>query len=229
MASPFDQSNTSFSGRAPLFPLPTMTLLPHVLLPLHIFEPRYRRMVADALSGERYLALAQIVPGAETIEPAPIYDHVCLTSVVAEEHLDDGRYYLLVQGVVRSKVLSEEKSDLPYRIARLELRPDLLPAVPTIHRENRRRELLEAFRDLGDRPDLDKLLHEICDPMVPLGQFCDLLASSLNLSAARMQALLAEPNVDVRSDLLLNFLRELRRAARDGGRPRTFPPDFSRN
>src|SRR5262245_53587958 len=57
-----------FSGRIPLFPLPNLVLFPHILQPLHIFEPRYRKMVADALTSERLLALALLKPGWEREE-----------------------------------------------------------------------------------------------------------------------------------------------------------------
>ena len=57
--------------RIPLFPLPGVVLLPGALLPLHIFEPRYRAMVADALAGDRRIGMAMIRPGWELAAPTP--------------------------------------------------------------------------------------------------------------------------------------------------------------
>lgn len=214
-----------------MFPLPDVAFFPHVLLPLHIFEPRYRQMTADALEGERYIAIACLKLGWEKRPAAgePIYDYVCLGRIAAEEKLSDGRYYLILQGVARARVVSEEASDLPYRVARLELRPDRFPPVPAIDRENRRREIVEAFRDIYPRAELDHLLHEATDTPVSLGAVCDIVASALRLPAEQTQEILAAEDVEARSDLVLNRLRELRRKAQGPPTPKRFPPGFSQN
>lgn len=233
MSHPLDLSEqlVNFSGRVPLFPLPDVAFFPHVLLPLHIFEPRYRQMTADALDGERYIAMAQLRPGWEkrSDQHPPIYEYVCLGRIAAEEKLGDGRYYLILQGVARARVLAEERGDLPYRVARVELRPDRVAPAPTVDRENRRREIFEAFRDLFPRAELDKLLHEAVDAAVSLGLVCDIVASALRLRPEQTQEILAEEDVDLRSDLVLARLREMRRKAQDPPRPKKFPPDFSEN
>ena len=221
-----------FSGRAPLFPLPNVAFFPHGLLPLHIFEPRYRRMTADALDGNRCIAMAQLKPGWEgrpDDDRPPVYEHVCLGRIIAEEKLPDGRFYLILQGVSRARVLGEEPTDLPYRVARLELRPERTPAHPLIDRENRRREILETFRDLFPRVDLDKLLHEVLDATVSLGLVCDVVASAMRLPPEQAHEILAEEDVDLRSDLVLARLRELRRMGPAAAKPPKFPPGFSAN
>jgi Lon protease-like protein len=225
------QELENFSGRAPLFPLPDVALFPHVLLPVHIFEPRYRQMTTDALAGDRLIALAQLRPGWETIperDRPPVFETVCVSQIVAEEKLQDGRFYLILQGMIRGRVVAEEAVDLPYRIVRVELRPDVVPPVSTIRRESRRRELLEGLRDLHPKPEIDALLHEIADGSVPLGSLCDVIASVLRLSSDQAQGILAEEDVDLRSDLVLDRLRELRRKGPGQSQP-TFPPGFSEN
>jgi len=233
MARPFDlpEQLENFSGLAPLFPLPNVAFFPHVLLPVHIFEPRYRQMTADALDGERYIALARLKPGWEKLpdDHPPIYETVCLGRITAEEQLADGRYYLILQGLIRARVTAEESVDLPYRVARLELLPDRTPPSPVVNRENRRREIMEAFRDLYPRAELDKLLHEAVDASVSLGLVCDVVASALELSPEQSQEILAEEDVDLRGDLVLARLRELRRKAQGPPRPKRFPPTFSEN
>ena len=64
-----DAELKDFSGLAPIFPLPNVVLFPNALLPLHIFEPRYRQMTADALEGERLIAMALLRPGWESSSP----------------------------------------------------------------------------------------------------------------------------------------------------------------
>ncbi len=101
-SSAFDPSD--LPGSAALFPLPNAVFFPHVIFPLHIFEPRYRKMTADALAGNRLIAMAHLKPGWEELRDdaaAPIYDRVCLSRITAEEKLPDGRYYLVLQGLSR--------------------------------------------------------------------------------------------------------------------------------
>jgi uncharacterized protein len=222
----------SFSGRAPLFPLPNAALFPHVLLPLHIFETRYRQMTSDALDGESLIAMATLRPGWEARsdkEVLPIYDSVCLGQIIANEKLDDGRYYLVLQGLIRAKIVDEKSTDRLYRIAQLELRPDRESAIASVDRQNRRREIMAAFHDLQPRLELDKLLHEAVEMTTSLGLVCDVVAASLQLPPEESQEILAEEDVDARSDLVLARLRELRRKARDPQRSPIFPPGFSQN
>src|SRR6185436_8178490 len=107
----------------PLFPLPNVVLFPRAVLPLHIFEERYKTMTADALAGERLVAMALLRPGWEKdyyhrpeIEPV-----VCVGTILSHERLPDGKYNFLLQGHTRARVLGEHRAgDTPYRLARLE-------------------------------------------------------------------------------------------------------------
>lgn len=119
--------------RLPLFPLPGVVLLPGVLLPLHIFEPRYRSMVARALEADRMIGMALLKPGWETAaEPPPIHPIGGAGEIVESEDLPDGRYNILLEGRFRYRVIEEAAPD-PYRIARVEE----LPARPFASREER--------------------------------------------------------------------------------------------
>jgi len=75
-------SLTDYMGTARLFPLPNLVLFPQVMQPLHIFEPRYRQMTADALAGDRFLALALLKPGWEPSYSGnpDIYPIACLAA-----------------------------------------------------------------------------------------------------------------------------------------------------
>ncbi|HEY3202558.1 MAG TPA: LON peptidase substrate-binding domain-containing protein [Thermoanaerobaculia bacterium] len=106
--------------RIPLFPLPGVVLLPGTLLPLHIFEPRYRAMVADALEGDRTIGMAMMKPGWETREDDPeIYSVGGAGEIVESEELEDGRYNILLEARFRFRVVVETPAD-PYRVARVE-------------------------------------------------------------------------------------------------------------
>jgi Lon protease-like protein len=94
----------------PIFPLPTVVLFPNVFLPLHIFEPRYRQMVADALAGDRIIGMVLLEPGYENeYEGAPpVYPTGCSGLITHAERLDDGRYNLIVRGLEKFSIQSEE-------------------------------------------------------------------------------------------------------------------------
>lgn len=106
--------------RIPLFPLPGVVLMPGTMLPLHIFEPRYRAMVADALAGDRTIGMAMLYPGWESGGDDPrIYAVGGAGEIVESEELEDGRYNILLEGRFRYRVIEETPAN-PYRIARVE-------------------------------------------------------------------------------------------------------------
>jgi Lon protease-like protein len=106
--------------RIPLFPLPGVVLLPGTLLPLHIFEPRYRSMVADALASDRTIGMAMMKAGWQSQGENPaIYPIGGAGEIVESEELPDGRYNIVLEGRFRYRVLQEAKTEL-YRTARIE-------------------------------------------------------------------------------------------------------------
>lgn len=112
-----------------LFPLPDTVLFPGTMLPLHVFEPRYRAMVADAMGGDRLVAIALLKPGYEAeYEGTPaIHDVVGIGQIVHVQRVRDGRYYLALQGLCRARITTELPTDKPWRIARTQHMPDVLP------------------------------------------------------------------------------------------------------
>ena len=90
------------SDLLPIFPLPNVVLFPNVFLPLHIFEPRYREMVADALKSDRMIGMALLRPGWQReYEGRPaVYPIGCSGVITHVDQLDDGRYNIVLRGVV---------------------------------------------------------------------------------------------------------------------------------
>jgi Lon protease-like protein len=110
------------SIRAPLFPLPNVVLFPRAVLPLHIFEDRYKAMMRHALAGDHRIAMALLKPGWEknyhqtpAIEPI-----VCIGRILSSERLPDGKYNLLLQGEYRAEILSESITEDRYRLAEMQ-------------------------------------------------------------------------------------------------------------
>ena len=89
----------------PVFPLAGVLLLPRAMLPLHIFEPRYRAMVRDAMHGDGLIGMIQ--PLRDGDDNPPIFDIGCLGKIVQSKSLDDGRYLISLQGVSRFRVSEE--------------------------------------------------------------------------------------------------------------------------
>jgi Lon protease-like protein len=105
----------------PLFPLPNVVLFPNVFLPLHIFEPRYRDMVADALAEDRIIGMVLLRPGWESdYDGRPsIYPVGCAGLITHAERLPDGRFNIVLQGLEKFRVHDEDDSR-SYRLARVD-------------------------------------------------------------------------------------------------------------
>ena len=107
--------------RLSIFPLPGVTLFPGLQLPLHIFEPRYRAMVSDALARDRRIAMIQ--PQRPT-EDSPLYGIGCVGKIGEVEALEDGRYKIVLEGEARFRVLRELEVSTPFRQVEAELIED---------------------------------------------------------------------------------------------------------
>jgi Lon protease-like protein len=216
-----------FAGKVRLFPLPNLVFFPQVMQPLHIFEPRYRQMTADALEGDRLIALVLPRPGWEKDyagNPA-IHAVACLGRILAEQKLDDGRFNILLRGTARIRVLEEIAGETLYRVARCEV----LHEVP-IADEGRslfwRTTLIDkAPRWLPKQTEIADQFGKLLQSDLPLGALCDILAFALPLDAEFKQALLEELRVEARLQALHDFLDVSQAAASQ----RKFPPEFSVN
>jgi uncharacterized protein len=176
----------------PIFPLPNVVLFPSALLPLHIFEPRYRAMVADALEGERLIGMVMLRPGWEPhYEEAPqVYPVGCAGFITHAERLPDGRYNIILRGLEKFRILNERgarQSGERYRIARIEAIKEPRPAVTAASREARHRleKLLAKKLHKNDHdfipkdvPDAD-LVHAIAQHLDPLEKQALLECNSL--------------------------------------------------
>src|SRR2546421_9276335 len=176
----------------PLFPLPNVVLFPRAVLPLHIFEERYKRMTADALAGDRLIAMALLAPRWEKQyysrpEIAPV---VCVGRIISHEKLPDGKYNFLLQGETRARII-EEHRDLPYRVA------DLEPLVESEHLEidlidYRQRLMSMLSQDLLERLPAAREYRRLLCSALPTSQVMDLLAFHLIDDVCAKQSLLAE-------------------------------------
>lgn len=230
MSSTFETELKGFSGEAPIFPLPNLVCFPHVLIPLHIFEPRYRKMVFDALQSDRLIAMALLKPPWEPDyqeKSAAIHDVLCVGRITDEELLPDGEYNLVLRGISRARLIREEETAEPYRIGNLQLQHDDYRRMPHGERRRRQRELLEAFRSAFPQTQLERMFQAACEADIPLGGLCDVLAHCLQLEPSMAQRVLDELDISRRSRMVLREIRRL--IPVPSGLQSTFPPPFSVN
>ena len=204
MSEAFDP--VAFSGIVPVFPLPNVVLFPGMFLPLHVFEPRYRKMTADALAGERLIAMALLKPGweKEYAGSPPIHPILGVGKIVEDSKLEDGRYNLILFGLTRVRVL-EEAGTGPYRRARVEILRDR--EAEGHDADRKRRTLLALYTQL--MKDLAQGAVPLPPEDVPLGMLCDLVASLMSFGPAVKQGLLEELDVAARCNRLLERLEGL--------------------
>jgi uncharacterized protein len=165
----------------PIFPLPNVVLFPGALLPLHIFEPRYRAMVADALEGERLIGMVMLRPGWEShYEETPeVYPVGCAGFITHADPLPDGRFNIMLRGIQKFRIVNERPARdgaESYRLARVEPIRELTTGTTAASRAARERLEKLLARQLQkhdhdfipkDVPDLD-LVHAIAQHLEPL-------------------------------------------------------------
>ena len=102
----------------PIFPLPNCVLLPGGLLPLHVFEPRYRELTRDCLASHQLMGVARLRPGYESTYYGrpPVYERCGVGKIICSEELPDGRFALLLRGVARVEISRELASERQYRV-----------------------------------------------------------------------------------------------------------------
>lgn len=125
MKIPRDTPHAPLPEVVPVFPLPEVVLFPEAVLPLHVFEPRYRALAKDAVAGDGWIVIALLKPGWEMDYEGrpPIHDVACAGQIVHSEELPDGRWYLTLKGVVRVRLV-EELGGGAYRRARVKAAPE---------------------------------------------------------------------------------------------------------
>ncbi len=220
-----------FTGTARLFPLPNVVLFPHVLQPLHIFEPRYRRMLEDTLADDRLIAMAVLRAGWEgDYEGRPaVYRMGCLGWVATHHRLDDGTYNLLLLGMRRVRLLGEQDPIRPYRVAQVELIDDRLPQDERIEAQWKQRLRTALFRVLPALGQAEEQFDCLLESGLSLGVLTDMVSYLLKLPIERKLALLAEPDVLRRAKRVLAHLERLDRQCARAEQAERYLPHFSPN
>jgi Lon protease-like protein len=198
--------------RDPIFPLAGAILFPRSQLPLHIFEPRYREMVRDAVDGAGRIAMIQ-PHRIDDDNQAPLFEVGCIGDVVGVEELDDGRYNIVLHGANRFRLVREAEIDAPYRCveADVEAFDDSEPPPLSLAE---RAEVEREARRLGDALGLAidwAAVSRLDDEML-----VNAIAQVAPFDIGAKQALLEQPTLGGRADLLVQLM-QFQRAAVTGG------------
>ena len=197
-------------GIVPLFPLPNVVLFPRAVLPLHVFEERYKAMTAHALEDDRRVAMALLKPGWEksyysrpAIEPV-----VCVGTILTHEKLPDGKYNFLLQGTSRARNV-QEVGEETYRLARLRRLPELNRDEEVLAAERER--MVDLFNNgaLAETPAGRQFARLLMSPL-PTPDLADLIAFSFLDDVPLKQSLLAETDVCRRVARALDALDDVR-------------------
>ncbi|HEX3177585.1 MAG TPA: LON peptidase substrate-binding domain-containing protein [Methylomirabilota bacterium] len=198
----------------PIFPLPEVTFFPHTLLPLHVFEARYRAMVMDALGRDRRLCVVKLRPGYESTYAGkpPVHAVAGVGEIVSWERLANGRYNILVRGDARVRLDRELPTDTLYRVVSATVLPDSAPRGDVAAFLERIRVASRALLAALERPAdlLDTALAE----GQPSGVVADRIAAAVIPDATLRQQILETLDVDARvaqvAEAVETVVRELR-------------------
>jgi uncharacterized protein len=198
--------------RLPIFPLPGAILFPRSQLPLHIFEPRYRDMVRDAIDGDGRIGMIQ-PHRLDDDNKAPLYRVGCVGEIVGVEELDDGRFNIVLLGTNRFRFVDDLNTDATYRCAEVDVAgfDDDEPAALSLVE---RAEVEQEARRLGDAMGLAvdwDAVSRLDDEML-----VNAIAQVAPFDVGAKQALLEQPTLPERADLLVQLM-QFHRAAVTGG------------
>ncbi|MFC3174862.1 LON peptidase substrate-binding domain-containing protein [Novosphingobium bradum] len=196
--------------RISIFPLPGAMLYPGLQLPLHIFEPRYRAMISDALARDRRIGMIQ---PQQPVEGAPLYAVGCLGRIGEVEALPDGRFKLILEGEARFRVIREREVSTPFRQVDGELfaepEHESLAAVEraSFEREARRFAAIQGYRvDWESVARLDD--QSLVNGVAQIAPF----------DPASKQALLEAPDLAARCELMIQAMQFYARRDSDDDR-----------
>lgn len=188
--------------RVPIFPLAGALLFPRAQLPLHIFEPRYRAMVRDAMAGDRLIAMVQ---PKDHREPPQLFEIGCLGRIVGSEELEDGRFNIVLEGVARVRIANEAEVETPYRQVDAQsggFEDDHDPEpLASLQRAELEREAKRYAEALGYAVDWEAV-GRLDDEMLVNG-----IAQIAPLDVGSKQALLEADDLSARADLLVQFMQ----------------------
>jgi Lon protease-like protein len=207
------------SDLLPLFPLPNVVLFPNVFLPLHIFEPRYREMVADALASDRLIGMVLLCPGWEHDYEGrpPVYPIGCSGVITHVERLADGRYNIVLRGLERFRVAREDHTRSYRRAVVDPLTERQLAADDRAVLRTQRAKLEALLAPEGEKTGPSEKGGAKGNSAMPDEDLVNALAQYLELEPLEKQALLERDSLRGRAESLVELIEMKTLIARTPG------------
>lgn len=200
-------SSVTLPEQLPVMPLPGAVLFPHALLPLYIFEPRYRKMLEHALQHHRMFCVTLIKPSCPDWHAHEDFFHLATAGLIrACVERSDGTSNLILQGLQRVRFTSFEQEN-PFPIARIDAVESRDPT--TVETEALGTKVIELYASLKhDRRQLPAKLDRYLSELRDLAMLADLMASTFVNDPLRRQRLLEERSLNQRLRFLIKYLRD---------------------
>lgn len=202
--------NPAALASLPIFPLPNCVLLPGGLLPLRVFEKRYREMTRDCLAGHQLMGIARLRPGFESsyYGRPPVYEKCGIGRIICSEELPDGRYVLVLRGVARAEIARELTTERTYRV--VEARPLDDATYDPIDANDHHRRLITLCDRLAEVIDQGgSELRDLVRGFDSPGACADAVAAALVMDADARQELLEARDPMVRLQRTLGHVSHL--------------------
>ncbi|HEY0466610.1 MAG TPA: LON peptidase substrate-binding domain-containing protein [Polyangiaceae bacterium] len=194
----------------PIFPLPNVVLFPGALMPLHVFEPRYRELVREVLAGHKLMGVARLKPGFEQDYEGrpPVFDVCGVGAVIDSLEHADGRFDITLRGLARARILEELPASRAFREVRIqELSDGFSDASVTSAWQ---RKLISLWSALAPKlPESVRDLRALTRGAEGAGAYADRLAAALIGDPDTSQRLLAETDPTERLRLLAEKLQQV--------------------
>ena len=223
-----------FDNNVRLFPLPSTVLFPGTVHALHLFEPRYRAMMDEAIETDELITMAYVNPETANAHVPEIAKEVCVGKLLSHTKLEDGRYNLFLIGAKRAKIVQEFTTDKLFRTAEVEIHSEPEDGGADIH--FLRDEIVNSFRELVDRKTgwNHEALDQFLDKDLPFGLIADMICHSCGAAPEDQQRVLATFELRSRGEIVLELIQQQIEASRqygnvDADAGQTFPPGFSSN
>lgn len=221
-----------FGNIVRLFPLPSLVLFPGVVQALHLFEPRYQELAADALADDELITMA-LIRGESTEESGPnpeLEQTVCVGKVLSHTQLDDGRYNMFLVGAKRARIVTELPQDTPYRMAEVEILEDVVTNSCDI--AGLRKQIVDEFRCLAEMQSSwnHEALDSFLDNDLPFGHLVDMICYSCGAGPKDQLRVLETIELGRRGEIVLSLIkRQIELKRHESAAQQGFPPDFSLN
>jgi len=193
----------------PLFPLPDVVFFPKTLLPLHVYEPRYRALASEALEQNQAICTALLKPGWESdyYGSPEVYSVGCVGKIVQHQKLPDGRYNIMLDGVAKVRIESSVRLT-PYRLVRVQPVEDEAAWARGPHAVEEAAELVRLFREVHEGQDPSVLLGEAFGRNLTPESVLNTVALHLNAEPELKEQLLEMDSLVLRYQAVLAILRQ---------------------